>query len=65
MGTDVLVLDPDLSTTVFLERRLVLEGYTVESVSSLEEGVAVARADSVERARVKANKVIAAIKVEL
>ena len=28
-------------------------------------GVAVARADSVERARVKANKVIAAIKVEL
>lgn len=44
MGTDVLVLDPDLSTTVFLERRLVLEGYTVESVSSLEEGVAVARA---------------------
>lgn len=44
MGADVLVLDPDRSTTVFLERRLVLEGYTVESVSSLEEGVAVARA---------------------
>ena len=31
----------------------------------IDVGVAVARADSVERARVKANKVIAAIKVEL
>lgn len=46
MTTDVLVLDPDRSSTAFLESRLVLEGYAVESVSSLEEGVAVARAAS-------------------
>ncbi len=36
-----------------------------EVTGSRRLGVAVARADSVERARVKANKVIAAIKVEL
>ena len=37
----------------------------LEACSVQRLGVAVARADSVERARVKANKVIAAIKVEL